>query len=153
MLALLVEAASAIYALEARTIQEVVPFAELRKVPHVPPWLSGLLRCRGVLVPVVDLAALMGGEPTTRRMSARIVIDEVVVGGVRRKVGFLCARVLDVVRAGDASFASMSVPGAPYLGGVVDADGVSAQVLRAGDVLPAELAAMLYDGEGQAALG
>lgn len=145
MLALVVEAAGAVYALDARTIDEVAPLAELRAVPHVPAWLTGLLRCRGALLPVVDLSVLLGGAATPARMSTRIVIDAVPIGGVTRKVGLLVSRALDVVSCGDAAFATIDVAGAPYLGGVVEVDGRSAQIVRTASILPSELARMLYD--------
>ena len=74
----------------------VVPFAELRAIPHAPGWLSGLLRYRGDLVPVVDLSLLLGASATVPRMSRRIIIDAVVIGGVARKIGLLVASVVDV---------------------------------------------------------
>lgn len=153
MLALLIEAASAKYALDATTVVEVAPLADLRVVPHVPTWLRGLLRYRGGVVPVVDLSLLLGGAAVGALMSTRIVIDEVMLAGERRRVGVLVSRVLDVKAVGAAVFPAMAVDGAPYLGGIVDADGARAQLIRTSEILPAKLAEILFADPGARVAG
>lgn len=146
MLVLTLEAAGAAYALPAADVHEVVPQAQLRELPHAPAWLRGLLGYRGALVPVVDLSSLLGGGPTPSRMSVRILIDSTSLGR-GRLVGLMAARVIDVVQAGEPSLSGLAVPGAPYLGGILQLEGRPVQLLRVGALLPEELLAMLYPAE------
>lgn len=51
------------YAVPAETAAEVVGFPELTRVPGAPSHLLGVFAHRGEVIPVVDLATLVGGTP------------------------------------------------------------------------------------------
>jgi chemotaxis signal transduction protein len=48
------------YAVPARHVVEVAPPAELTRVPGTRPELAGVRNMRGTILPVIDLAALLG---------------------------------------------------------------------------------------------
>ncbi|HEY9244206.1 MAG TPA: chemotaxis protein CheW [Streptosporangiaceae bacterium] len=48
------------YAIPAGHVVEVAPPAELTRVPGTPPELAGVRNMRGTILPVIDLAALLG---------------------------------------------------------------------------------------------
>ncbi|HLL54068.1 MAG TPA: chemotaxis protein CheW [Myxococcaceae bacterium] len=51
------------YAVPADRAAEVVSLPELTRVPGAPPHLLGVFAHRGEVIPVVDLATLVGGTP------------------------------------------------------------------------------------------
>lgn len=51
------------HAAELRWVREVVTLGFVTEIPTAPPGLAGAFNLRGNLVPVLDIAALTGGEP------------------------------------------------------------------------------------------
>src|SRR5512140_868948 len=51
------------YAVPAEAAAEVVGFPELTRVPGAPAHLLGVFAHRGEVIPVVDMAVLVGGTP------------------------------------------------------------------------------------------
>lgn len=66
MLLLVFQVAGESYAVEANRVIEVVPRVDLRRLPHAPAALAGLLRYRGQVVPVIDLGVFLAGIPALR---------------------------------------------------------------------------------------
>ena len=62
------------YAIDVTRVVEVVPRVELRKIPHAPAFLAGLLGYRGKVVPVIDLGLLLGITPCRDCLSTRIIL-------------------------------------------------------------------------------
>jgi chemotaxis-related protein WspB len=81
------------YAVEARHVAEVLPRADLARLPGAAAWLAGMLVCRGKATPVVDLVELAAGTPCPNRLSSRIVVLETELRGVERRFGLLAERV------------------------------------------------------------
>jgi purine-binding chemotaxis protein CheW len=75
-------------------VREIVRYAEPRPVASELPWMRGIVSLRGRLVPVHDLAARLGVEPTTPPPpSAKLVILE----GGAEPVGMLVDDVVEVL--------------------------------------------------------
>ena len=62
------------YAVDVARVVEVVPRVELRKIPHAPAFLAGLLGYRGKVVPVIDLGLLLDVAPCRDCLSTRIIL-------------------------------------------------------------------------------
>ena len=62
------------YAIDVTRVVEVVPRVELRKIPHAPAFLAGLLGYRGEVVPVIDLGLLLDAAPCRDCLSTRIIL-------------------------------------------------------------------------------
>jgi purine-binding chemotaxis protein CheW len=62
------------FAIPADSASEVVSFPELTRVPGAPPHLLGVFAHRGEVIPVVDLAVLVGtqAESTQRAVLLRL---------------------------------------------------------------------------------
>lgn len=154
------EVASERYGIEAVRVVEVVPSVPLRAVPGTVPGVVGLLRFRGGLVPVVDLGVLWAGRPSPVRLSSRIVVTELGAAGgawtdvaahARPRIGLLAERVLrvatvdpDGAEAGDGP----KTPGARGLGRIVKDGDALLQLVRAEDLVPADVLATLVREEG-----
>jgi purine-binding chemotaxis protein CheW len=85
------------YGISILRVREIAEYRPLTPVPMTPAWMRGVMNLRGIIVPVVDLAAKLGLDPAgvSRRTCLIIVeteIDEekiiiaVMVDSVRRVV-------------------------------------------------------------------
>ena len=52
------------YALPIGAVHEIIRFSEPRSVASEVPWIRGVIGLRGKIVPIFDLAARMGLEPS-----------------------------------------------------------------------------------------
>jgi purine-binding chemotaxis protein CheW len=90
------ELAGEAYAASIMDIREILKLVALTEVPRAPKEVLGVLSKRGVVMPVVDLASLLG-----LRSSERAVVSEqrvLVVSDHDRIVGLRVDRVRQVVR-------------------------------------------------------
>lgn len=65
-----------IYALEVAAVREIVRVQEITPLPNAPALIEGVIDLRGAVVPVVDLAKLLGRGATEGGLLARIVVLE-----------------------------------------------------------------------------
>jgi purine-binding chemotaxis protein CheW len=76
------------YALELRSVREVVPAVLITPLPDAPTVIEGIIDVRGDLVPVYDLRARFGLSPRMLDPSERIVL----AWTGSRPVAFRCDR-------------------------------------------------------------
>jgi purine-binding chemotaxis protein CheW len=113
------------FALPLRHVREVVRLpATLARMPRMPAWLRGIANHRGEALPVVDLAAHLGG---TSSPEARALLLVVTVGGT--KAGLLVEAVEGLKHVAAASL--------PVLGEDVALRG--AAVTDSGEAVPSLL--------------
>ena len=55
-------------------VREVLTWPGVTALPGAKPWLLGLANVRGQLLPITDLAAFFGGEPTTIGRGSRVLM-------------------------------------------------------------------------------
>ncbi len=105
------------YALEARSVVEVTPLLDLKRVPGAPKGVAGLFEYRGQPVPAVDLAALTLDQPAREFFSTRIIIvncpDQ---QGATRLLGLIAERATQTLRADPRQFLSTGMKGAEERG-------------------------------------
>lgn len=80
-------------AIDSRHVNEVLPRVNLHRLSGSPPWLAGMLICRGIATPVMDLSQLVEGTPCPNRLSSRIVVLRIELGGSFRQFGILAESV------------------------------------------------------------
>ncbi len=68
-----VRVGESLYGIAMQDVQEVVGLRPLTRVFHAPPALAGITSLRGEVLPVIDLAALLGLPPRPEP-DARIVV-------------------------------------------------------------------------------
>ncbi len=151
MLYLLVRLGNDAYAIEAKTILRVVPFARLKSLPSAAAGIAGVLNYHGRPVPVIDLTRLLTGVPSRERLATRIVLAHVNLPPAGdRTLGLLVDEAQAVARLDPTTFRSAGVrpDGAPWLGPVVDHERQLVQRIDVGKLLPPEiLVALIQDGE------
>lgn len=84
------------YAASIMDIREILKFVALTEVPRAPREVLGVLSKRGIVMPVVDLGAILGLRPPDRRVERD---QRVLVAGDNERVcGLRVDRVHEVVR-------------------------------------------------------
>ncbi len=124
MLFLIFQLAQDRYALDARELLEILPLAQIKRLPHAPTGIAGLLDYHGVLLPVIDLSALTLGHSAAERISTRMIVVEMANG---RRFALIAERANELLQreATDFTEAEVAVDTAPYLGPVTrDARGI-----------------------------
>lgn len=108
---LLLDVAGTACALPRVAVSEILPLPDLFRPPSAGAWLSGFLDLGGAVVPVIDLAQLLGlrGAPVEPDLHAHLVL----MAG--RDLAYCVARATDIVAAEAVS----PVDGAHSLNGCV----------------------------------
>jgi chemotaxis-related protein WspB len=105
------------YALEAARIVEILPLVDaLRATPAPAGGAGGAINYRGLIVPVLDLAAMTLGRASQPRLSTRIVLARCAKTG--ELVGLIVENATEIQRIEPDDFKSNSRAdqGASYLG-------------------------------------
>ena len=68
--------ADEVYAIDILRIREILEYRVPTGVPMMPPSVRGVINLRGAVVPVIDLKARFGGQPTEVTRRTCIVIIE-----------------------------------------------------------------------------
>jgi purine-binding chemotaxis protein CheW len=107
------------FGLDIMAIREIRAWTPTTPLPHVAPYVAGVVNLRGTVLPVIDLAARLGwkpAEPTDRHV---IIVAE-IAGQLR---GLIVDSVSDIVTAQDGDIQNPPATGSesvvPYLEGLV----------------------------------
>jgi purine-binding chemotaxis protein CheW len=68
------------YGLEILKVREIISVMEITQVPHVPPYIKGVINLRGKVIPVMDLRLKFGMEPLEYNRETCIIV--INMGGV-----------------------------------------------------------------------
>jgi chemotaxis-related protein WspB len=136
------------YAIDVARVVEIVPRIELRKIPHAPAFVAGLLGYRGKVVPVIDLGTLLDVGRCQDCLGTRIILvndspddhghcgqgregshGETREARVQPKpelnlLGLVAEHVSDLTDARSEHLlpAAIRLPQTPYLGSIVHTD-------------------------------
>lgn len=147
-LAVIWRAGGLLFSTRVGTVVEVLAPMSANAVPAVPEWVRGLFVYRGVLIPLVDVAGLLGREGGGDRMSNRVLVvrTEKSEGG-GGLVGLWVESVLELDRPafdGAGAHPGFSNEGSRFLGAVVQTRFGTVQDVRAEDLFTAEQAEILW---------
>ena len=91
----LFDAASTTFAVPASDVVRVIRMAAIAPVPGAPPFIRGVLNIHGMLVPVVNVRARLGGAPCPLRLEDQLLL----VRSGERLLALEVDRVRDLVDA------------------------------------------------------
>ena len=98
MLLLLFETGAGRFALDTKQIVEIIPLLVPKKIPGAPEYVAGIINYRGEPVPVFDLCALSGEDPSSHFYSTRIVLVKYPLSVDEEKlIGLIAEKATDVV--------------------------------------------------------
>ncbi len=137
------------YAVSLVAVEEVLPQVELKSTPLAAPGVVGVMDWHGVAVPVVDLSLILTGAAVPDRLGSRIVRIRhgFGPGGEPRYLGIRVEGATEVASWEESEFQppGVSVPGARWLGPVVPTERGLVQRVDLAALLPAEVAAQLWE--------
>ena len=140
---------SELLAVAIEHVREILQVAKLTPLPRTPDFVRGVMNLRGAVVPVIDLAARLGGAATELgRRSCIVVVNTVALPDAQGHpqptpvvMGLLVDAVFDVFDRSAAEIEPTPALGtaiAPqYLSGMTRADGKLIGVLELAQVLGA----------------
>ena len=147
MLFILFEIGRDRYALSARSIIEVLPLMNLKRVPCAPVGVAGVFNYRGAPVPVVDLNEMMLGEPAARRLSTRIILVIYPLDALHpRALGLIAEHATNMIQRSVQDFIETGVESdsARYLGRVTNDTGGLIQWVEVERLLTPEVRDVLF---------
>jgi chemotaxis-related protein WspB len=147
MLFILFEIGRDRYALSARSIIEVLPLMNLKRVPCAPIGVAGVFNYRGAPVPVVDLNEMMLGEPAARRLSTRIILVIYPLDALHpRALGLIAEHATNMIQRSLQDFIETGVESdsARYLGRVTNDTGGLIQWIEVERLLTPEVRDVLF---------
>jgi purine-binding chemotaxis protein CheW len=123
------------YAIDILLVQEIRKIERVTRVPHVSPFVRGVINLRGAIVPVVDLG-LMFGFPRALDLS---IASAIVLNAHRRLIGLAVDAVSDVIALAEDEIAPPPDLGDGAIGaafsGIGTRDGQSVLILDVDQVL------------------
>jgi len=81
------------YAVDILQVQEIREVNEVTRVPHVAPFVRGVINLRGAILPIVDLGLMFGFPEPARLAGASAIVLDVD----RRLLGLVVSSVSDVL--------------------------------------------------------
>ncbi len=82
------------YAIDIRSVQEIIRLLDITRVPHASPYISGVINLRGMVIPVMNLRKRFGLPDQKPDETARIII----INCNGSMVGILVDSVSEVIR-------------------------------------------------------
>jgi purine-binding chemotaxis protein CheW len=130
-----------LFALDIMAVREIRGWSASTPLPHAPDYVLGMINLRGAVLPVVDLAGLLGLARIAPDASSVVVVAD--IGG--RAVGLLVDAVCDIITLQDGEMKPAPELGSDYAGfvsGVITAaDGIVTALNLDGALPPAAEAA------------
>lgn len=115
------------FGVETLSVKEIIEYGQVTAVPMMPPSIRGVINLRGAVVPVIDLKARFGGEPTRVTRRTCIVIIELLAADDHQVVGIVVDAVSEVLE-----IAAADIEPPPSFGARIRADFISAMGKVAG---------------------
>lgn len=85
------------YALGILNVKEIIEYGQLTEIPMMPSTIRGVINLRGAVVPVIDLAARFGGQPSQVQRRTCIVIVEITQDDAKLDIGIMVDAVSEVL--------------------------------------------------------
>ncbi|EON93530.1 response regulator receiver modulated CheW protein [Marinobacter lipolyticus SM19] len=117
------------FALGTLKIREILPYTRLTRLPHSHSAVLGTMSFRGAAVPVIDMAAAVGGRPLTldEQKAGSIIVTDIQ----RQEIGFVVRSVSKII---ETDWTQVQSPPAAlgdqaFVTGLLDLDGELIQLL------------------------
>ncbi len=124
-----------LYALDIMAVREIRGWTASTPLPHAPAHVLGMINLRGQVLPVVDLATLLGLGATAPGSSSVVVVAQIGAN----QVGLLVDAVCDIVTIQPGEMQPVPDVGAgvaEFVTGILSTPDGIVSVLALGNVLP-----------------
>ena len=124
------------FCIDIMAVREIRGWTEATALPQAPSFVRGLINLRGVVLPIVDLAARLG--LATANTTARSVIIVAQIG--TQQVGLLVDEVSDILTVSDEAIQPVPDVGSDaakvFVRGLIAVDGRMISLVSLDHVLP-----------------
>lgn len=137
------------YAINAKSVKEIIPLVNIRPLPGTPDFVRGVFNYRGSLTPVIDVTRMLSGKPTAELLSSRIILVNYPDGKESGHIlGLLAANTTGTVTRDNATFADtgIDIPAAPWMGKISVDQAALIQLVTIENLLTDELKSQLFTG-------
>ena len=86
-----------VFAMDIRTVREIIQHAAMTVVPLMPNFVRGVINLRGAVVPVIDLQSRFGRATTVVGKKTCIVIFDASSEGEKVELGLMVDSVSEVI--------------------------------------------------------
>ena len=101
------------YLIPLNEVNEILELPESTKLPRVKPWVTGLANVRGRLLPIIDLAAFLGGSLSSAVRDQRVLvldINNVYVGVIVEEADDIVSHIEELIMAWRSSPKEAELP-------------------------------------------
>lgn len=130
------------FAIGIDSIQEVIEYKNVTRVPRSPEFMQGVINLRGQVIPVVDLRVLFSMDVADISLDTCIIIIDIDVGGEQCAIGIVADTVKEVVE-----FDVSAIQPAPKIGLSVDNRFIYGMVEQAENLLILLSIQQVFDAE------
>lgn len=92
-----------IFALNIKSIKEILNYKTITKMPFMPSFIHGVLNLRGVVLPVIDLSARLHNATSSIAGRSSILIIETITSNGIQTMGVLVDGVSEVLSLNDSN--------------------------------------------------
>lgn len=130
------------FAIGIDSIQEVIEYKNVTRVPRSPEFMQGVINLRGQVIPVVDLRVLFSMAVADISLDTCIIIIDIDVDGEQCAIGIVADSVKEVVE-----FDVSAIQPAPKIGLSVDNRFIYGMVEQAENLLILLSIQQVFDAE------
>jgi purine-binding chemotaxis protein CheW len=91
-----------VFAMDIRSVREIIQYVSMTTVPMMPVFLRGVINLRGQVVPVIDLQSRLGGSVALVQKKTCIIIFDALSDGEKVVIGLMVDAVSEVIDIRDA---------------------------------------------------
>jgi purine-binding chemotaxis protein CheW len=91
-----------VFAMDIRSVREIIQYVSMTTVPMMPVFLRGVINLRGQVVPVIDLQSRLGGSVALVQKKTCIIIFDALGDGEKVVIGLMVDAVSEVIDIRDA---------------------------------------------------
>ena len=141
------------YGLPLAAVARVLPVAALKRIPHAPDYVAGLMDLHGEPVPVLDLSRLAGHTPEQLWFDTRIILVDFPLAGGSAALGLMAEHVAGVESVDPAALREPGIDGAPFLGQVSGGVHGMLQLVEVDQLVAPDVRSLLFQQRQDAGVG
>ncbi len=137
------------YAIDAKSVKEIIPLVNVRELPGTPDFVRGVFNYRGTLVPVIDVTRMISGNPAAALLSSRIILVNYPEGEESGNIlGLLTEQTTGTAVRDNGTFSDSGINNAeaPWLGKISVDENEMIQIVTIENLLTDELKSKLFTG-------
>jgi chemotaxis-related protein WspB len=141
------------YAINAKSVKEIIPMLKTRELPGSPDFVRGVFNYHGSPAPVIDVTRMLSGHPTAELLSSRIILVNYPEADESGHIlGLLTEHTSGAVRDNETfTDSGINSADAPWMGKISIGEKEMIQVIKIENLLTDELKSKLFTGSEESA--